>query len=260
MPTAQPILIRKCVEFAELQACIAIQKDVWQFDDADLVPLRMFVVAQKIGGQVIGAFNGKELVGFVFSIPGTRAGKPYLHSHMMAVREPYRNSGLGQKLKLAQREDALARNFDLIEWTFDPLEIKNSFLNIAKLGAMTRRYSVNHYGMSSSPLQGGLPTDRLVAEWWLRSKRVTALLNSGAPSLKPVVTIDVPVQVYEWKSSDHTRDQAKQVQLRNREAFLKAFSEGLAVLGYERDAQGNGKFLLGRWDEPWSYSHEDGTP
>lgn len=260
MLTAETIVIRKCVEFAELQACIAIQKDVWQFDDADLVPLRMFVVAQKIGGQVIGAFHGKELVGFVFSIPGTRAGKPYLHSHMMAVREQYRNSGLGQKLKLAQREDALARHFDLIEWTFDPLEIKNSFLNIAKLGAITRRYSVNHYGMSSSPLQGGLPTDRLVAEWWLRSKRVTGLLKSGAPPLKPVVTIDVPAQIYEWKSAPHTRESAKQLQLRNREAFLKAFSEGLAVLAYERDTQGNGKFLLGRWDEPWSYAHEEETP
>jgi predicted GNAT superfamily acetyltransferase len=256
MTSAEPISVRKCVEFSELQACVAMQKEVWQFEDADLVPLRMFVVAQKIGGQVIGAFHHKDLVGFVFSLPGARAGKCYLHSHMMAVREQYRNSGLGQKLKLAQREDAIRRNFDLIEWTFDPLEIKNSFLNIAKLGAIARRYSVNHYGMSSSPLQGGLPTDRLVAEWWLRSERVAGLLNSGAFPLQPVVTLEVPAQVYEWKASAHTREQAKQLQLRNRQALLKAFSEGLTVLGYERDPQGNGKFLLGRWDESWSYAQE----
>jgi predicted GNAT superfamily acetyltransferase len=257
MTVAGTIVVRKCEELAELQACVALQKQVWQFDDADLVPIRMFVVAQKIGGQVIGAFDQKALVGFVLSIPGARGGKCYLHSHMLAVHEQYRNAGLGQKLKLAQREEAVARNFDLIEWTFDPLEIKNSFLNMAKLGAIARRYSANHYGMSSSPLQGGLPTDRLVAEWWLHSKRVTGVLENGGLPLQPIATIDVPAQVYEWKAAAHTREQAWQLQLRNREMFLKAFAEGLAVLGYERNAQGNGKFLLGRWDESWCYAGEE---
>lgn len=254
MTDKESVVIRTRLEFAELQACVALQKEVWQFDDADLIPLRMFVVAQKIGGQVIGAFSGKDLVGFVFSIPGARSGHSYLHSHMLAVREQYRNSGVGQTLKLTQREEAIARNFDLIEWTFDPLEIKNAYLNIAKLGAIARRYNLNQYGISSSPLQGGLPTDRLVAEWWLRSRRVTSVLKGGA--LRPETTgaIEVPAQIYQWKSAAPTREQAKQVQARNREAFLSAFSGGLAVLDYQRDAEGNGTFLLGRWDESWSYA------
>ena len=165
----------------ELKACVDLQKEVWNFDDVDIVPLRLFVVSQKIGGQVIGAFSGDVLVGFAFSIPGSRNGHSYLHSHMLAVRESFRNYGLGRKLKLAQRDDAIAHGFDLLEWTFDPLEIKNAYLNLVKLGAITRRYSVNHYGLSSSPLQGGLPTDRLVAEWWLRSKRVVNLLDGSNP-------------------------------------------------------------------------------
>ena len=156
-----------------------------------------------------------------------------------------------------QREDALARGIELIEWTFDPLEIKNAYLNIEKLGAIARRYNINQYGITSSPLQGGLPSDRLIAEWWLKSKRVETLLATGK---NPPVVSD----------SEHRRSgadlrlesragnsgQAQQVQERNREQFLRAFSHGLAVLGYERDAEGNGKFLLGRWDEKWSYASE----
>ena len=96
----------------------------------------------------------------------------YLHSHMLAVRKQYRNGGLGRRIKLFQREEALRHGFELIEWTFDPLEIKNAYLNIEKLGAIARRYTINQYGITTSPLQGGLPTDRLIAEWWLKSKRV----------------------------------------------------------------------------------------
>jgi len=246
------IVIRKCHELAELRACLDLQKEVWNFTDIELVPLRMFVVADKIGGQVIGGFLGGELIAFALAIPGAYGGRSYLHSHMLAVREEYRNTGLGRRVKLFQREDALARGFELIEWTFDPLEIKNAYLNIEKLGAIARRYHVNQYGITSSPLQGGLPSDRLVAEWWLKSKRVETLLNTGKyPTFKTVEKVSVPAQIYEWKTSSVTRERAKEVQSCNREKFLKAFRDGLAVLGYERDAQGNGAFLLGRYDEPW---------
>jgi len=160
-------------------------------------------------------------------------------------------------LKLMQREDALARGIELIEWTFDPLEIKNACLNIEKLGAVARRYNINQYGITSSPLQGGLPSDRLIAEWWLNSKRVERLLAEGKnPAAKAVTSISVPAQIYEWKASPETRVRAQQVQEGNREQFLKAFANGLAVLNYERDAEGNGKYLLGRWDENWSYASE----
>lgn len=257
--TAAPdrISIRMCHAIEELNACVELQRNVWGFSDLDLVPLRLFVVAEKIGGQVLGAFDGKEMVGFALSIPGSRSSHPYLHSHMLAVRESHRNAGLGRRIKLAQRDDALARGFDLIEWTFDPLEIKNAHLNIERLGAVARRYNINQYGISSSPLQGGLPTDRLIAEWWLRSRRVESLLASGTrPEFRVEQALSVPAEIYRWKASASDRDKAREVQTRNREGFLKAFADGLAVLGYERDAAGNGKFLLGHWDEPWSFGRD----
>ncbi len=250
--------IRKCETLEEMQACFALQKEVWKFSDADLIPVRMFVVAAKIGGQVIGAFDptndGGELIGFALAIPGMRNGRCYLHSQMLAVRQQYRNSGLGRRIKLYQREDALARGFELMEWTFDPLEIKNAYLNIEKLGAIARRYNVNQYGITSSPLQGGLPTDRLVAEWWMKSKRVEAVL-AGARRTKFEcrATIEVPAEIYEWKAAAATRAQALAVQESNRERFIRAFADGLSVLGYERDDRGNGRFLLGEWDEGWRY-------
>lgn len=255
IPQVKRTTIRKCTAIDEFQACVALQKEVWNFADVDLVPLRMFVVSHKIGGQIIGAFDGDTLAGFVFSVPGTRAGHSYLHSHMLAVRENFRNSGLGRRLKLAQRDDALAQGFELLEWTFDPLEIKNAYLNLVRLGAIARRYSVNHYGYSSSPLQGGLPTDRLVAEWWIKSRRVTGLLEQQqAPVFQVEEKISVPAEIYAWKASDAERARAAEVQKKNRQQFLSAFSHGMAVLGYERDAAGNGAFLMGRWDENWSYA------
>jgi predicted GNAT superfamily acetyltransferase len=248
------VVIRNCHDLDEMRACVALQKEVWNFSDADLVPLRMFVVADKVGGQVIGAFSRGDLAGFALSVPGVRGGRSYLHSHMLAVRKEHRNAGLGRRIKLFQRDDALARGFELIEWTFDPLEIKNAYLNIEKLGAIARRYTVNQYGISSSPLHGGLPTDRLVAEWWLKSKRVESLLQTETkPPVEVESTISVPAQIYDWKASAAMRNQAKEVQDRNREQFLRGFAEGLVVLGYEREHTGSGEFLLGRWEEKWMY-------
>jgi predicted GNAT superfamily acetyltransferase len=252
-----PVELRRCHGIEDFRACVALQKEVWNFTDAELVPLRMFVVADKVGGQVMGAFEGDTMVGFALSVPGTRSGHIYLHSHMLAVRKDHRNGGLGRQLKLMQREDALARGIELIEWTFDPLEIQNAYLNIEKLGAVARRYNINQYGITSSPLQGGLPSDRLIAEWWLKSKRVERLLAEGKnAAAKAVTSISVPAQIYDWKASAETRVRAQQVQEGNRGQFLKAFANGLAVLNYERDAEGNGKYLLGRWDENWSYASE----
>ncbi|MGA9978495.1 MAG: GNAT family N-acetyltransferase, partial [Candidatus Sulfotelmatobacter sp.] len=248
--SADPVVIRPCHGLEELRACVALQKEVWNFTDAELIPLRMFVVAEKVGGQVMGAFAGSDMVGFALSVPGTRSGHVYLHSHMLAVRKDHRNSGLGRRLKLLQREDALARGIELIEWTFDPLEIKNAYLNIEKLGAIARRYNINQYGITSSPLQGGLPSDRLIAEWWLKSKRVETLLRTSKnPPVRIETKIEVPAQIYEWKAAPETRARAQQLQERNRDQFLRAFGEGLTVLGYERDAASNGSFLLGHWDE-----------
>jgi predicted GNAT superfamily acetyltransferase len=254
--------IRPLTTLAEFQQCVEIQGDVWGYDDNDIVPRRMFLLARKIGGQVLGAFvadgdgekGGEEkMAGFAMALPAYRDGQVYLHSHMLAVLAEYRDAGLGRRLKLAQRDDAIARGIERMEWTYDPLQIKNSYLNIAKLGAISRRYEADFYGPSSSPLQGGLPTDRLYAEWWLRSPRVEAALRGERASAlnaeEVVERILVPQAIAEWKAASDQRARALEVQMANRIAFEGAFRRGLAAVGYERDSEGNGAFLLGRAEE-----------
>jgi predicted GNAT superfamily acetyltransferase len=241
--------IRSLTTLEQFERCVVLQLEVWGYSDGDLIPRRVFLVAQRIGGQVLGAFDGETIVGFAMALPGYRDGHAYLHSHMLAVLPEYRNSGLGRSLKLAQRDDAVARGFDLMEWTFDPLEIKNAHLNIARLGAICRRYKADFYGPSSSPLQGGLPTDRLYAEWWLRSPRVTGTLRGEDQPVEVIERVTVPHTIYQWKQDPEHRDMAQRVQLENRMALQSAFDRGLAVVGYERDTEGNGTFLLGPWSD-----------
>ena len=158
--------------------------------------------------------------------------------------------GLGRRMKLAQREDAIERGFHLMEWTFDPLEIRNACLNIGRLGAIVRRYEPDFYGTSSSPLQGGLPTDRLYAEWWLQTERVESHLQGRAERVHCTERVVVPGQIGAWKQGSETRSRAEAVQQRNREMLQSAFSRGLAVVGYERNEAGDGCFLLGPWQPP----------
>jgi len=262
------ILIRECHGHDELEACVRLQVETWGYDQADVIPRKAFLVMQKIGGQIIGAFDTslpgaspegdpKSLVGFAMSLPGVKTGEkngmapfPYLHSHMLAVKEAYRNRGLGAQLKLEQRREALDRGIRYMEWTFDPLEIKNAWLNIHKLGAIVRTYRVNFYGVSSSRLQGGLPTDRLVAEWYLDSPRVTATLEGHPAACQIEERILVPASIYQWKAAGTNRERALTVQLENRQKFQQAFARGSAILGFARDAEGNGVFGLGPLSQP----------
>ncbi|MGH9413300.1 MAG: GNAT family N-acetyltransferase, partial [Terriglobales bacterium] len=132
------VVIRALDTPAEMEACVNLQRQAWGFTDLDLIPRRVFVVARKIGGQVLGAWEGEHLVGFSMALPGHRPGQTFWHSHMLAVAASHRNQGLGRRLKLCQREAALAQGIDLIEWTFDPLEIKNAYFNLSILGAVSR--------------------------------------------------------------------------------------------------------------------------
>jgi predicted GNAT superfamily acetyltransferase len=251
------IVIRACSGFEELEACVQLEIETWGMDTSELIPLKAFLLSQKIGGQVFGAFDtelGKEgpesLVGFVQAWPGIEPShdgpQPFLHSHMLAVRESHRNRGLGARLKLEQRREALERGIRRMHWTFDPLEIKNAYLNIHKLGAIVRRYEVNFYGVSSSRLQGGLPTDRLLAEWQLDSPRVKAILEDRpAAAVAIEERITVPASIYKWKALEAERERALAVQLENRSKFQAAFSRGLSVVGFHRDRDENGVFELG---------------
>jgi predicted GNAT superfamily acetyltransferase len=220
-------------EFAD---AVNLQRMIWGWEDLDILPVRFFVVANDIGGQVLGAFDDNFLCGFCVAIPGVRAGqRVYLHSHMLGVLPEYRDSGAGRMLKLAQREDALARGFDLVEWTFDPLEIKNAYFNVEKLGAVIRRYLPNHYGITTSRLQGGLPTDRCVAEWHLNRPRqeFTTLARIPVPTGLDRLRRSEPAEVIE-------------IQQRVARLFQQNLDAGLAVTGFERSPD-FGTYLFSTW-------------
>jgi len=239
--------IRPLTEREDLKAVVRLQRQIWGFEDVDLIPLRLFVVASKIGGQVYGAFDGAQLIGFCMSIPGLKpGGKTYLHSHMLGVLPQYRNARVGRSLKLAQRDDAIGRGIDLIEWTFDPLEIKNAFFNMQRLGAIVRRYVPNQYGTTSSPLHGGLPTDRCIAEWWISSPRVNAILAGQPFEGNPVeARIAIPSDIATIRANEPAR--ARDIQQKACEQFRAAFDRGLAVIGFEKSEQA-GTYLIGKWE------------
>jgi len=241
------IEIRPLTAHADFEEAVRLQQQIWGFEEIELLPLRLFVVATKVGGQAFGAFDGKRMVGFCLAIPGLKpGGKSYIHSHMLGVLPEYQNSGVGRKLKLAQREEALERSIELIEWTFDPLEIKNAFFNMERLGAIVRRYVFNQYGTTSSPLHGGLPTDRCIAEWWIGSVRAKAIIAGQEFQRNPVeARIAIPADITTIRGSDPKR--AREIQHKASEEFREAFSCGLSVIGFEKSEQA-GTYLLGQWE------------
>lgn len=239
-------MIREIKERDEFDAAVELQRTIWNFSDIEVIPVRMFIVASKIGGQIFGAFDGDKLVAFLLAVPGIKqGGQNYLHSHMLGVLPEYRDQGLGRKLKLRQRDDAIARGIQLIEWTFDPLEPRNAFFNIERLGAIVRRYVENQYGRTSSTLHAGLPTDRFVAEWWLQSDRVNRLL--AGESVGPEAVTDrvrVPLCISEMRGSDTAAARAVQKEIASQ--CLDAFGNGKAIVRFSRNEE-NFEYLLTKW-------------
>jgi len=235
--------VRSCRTLAELAACVDLQRKIWGYADRELYPLRLFVNLTKTGGHVLGAFSPKEqLVGFVASMPAWRGRLRYYHSLSLGILPQHENRGVGRSLKLAQRRAALRAGIQLIEWTFDPLKTKNAFFNIVRLGAIARRYLPDHYGRVESRLQQGLPSDRLVAEWWLNSSRVKrALRGKGLPSPVSAAAVPIPGQVEAHAAAEMALARAEQTALR--EQLRKCFARKLVITGCARDKKGT-RYLL----------------
>jgi predicted GNAT superfamily acetyltransferase len=219
--------IRALSGHAEFAEAVRLQKIIWGFDDLELLPMRFFVVASRNGGQTFGAFDGSRMVGFLLAIPAIKrdTGIVYLHSHMLGVLSDYRDAGVGRMLKSAQCEDALARGIRLIEWTFDPFEAKNAYFNLERLGAIVQNYVPNMYGVRASSLDGDLPTDRCIAEWWIGDRRTKGQVAARV-SLPP------------RKTRESQAALARELQ--------RHFADGLAVTGFERSGDG-GTYLLSPW-------------
>jgi predicted GNAT superfamily acetyltransferase len=248
LPLKAPgIVIRSLLDGEEMSIGADLQRRIWGYSDIDIVPDQMFVVAKEVGGQVLGAFHQGKAVGFALAFVGVLHGSVYLHSHMVGVVAEYQDRGVGRLLKLAQRDDAIARGIDLIEWTFDPLQLKNAHFNLTRIGAIVRRYIPNCYGRTSSPLHAGLPTDRLVAQWWIRSARVQQLLNGKTQAPEPKSgRVSIPVAIRQICSTDPP--EAKRIQSRIREQFERHFADGSAAVGFEFDEQ-EGSYVLQPYED-----------
>lgn len=244
---SQDIIVRKCQSLEEFQSCVELQREIWGEKDLEVEPTTMFVVAAHTGGQVLGAFDGDRLVGYTLAVVGLGDGVPYLHSHMTGVHGDYRDRGVGRMLKLFQRNEALSRGIRLIRWTFDPLEIRNAHFNLNRLGAICRKYLPNLYGLTTSPLHRGLPTDRLLVEWQLDSPRaVAAIENLVKEPIDAPAIIEIPSELERWQREDSA--EVAKVQARVREEFTKWFAKGYAAVAL-RTGPGNRAYLLAPWSD-----------
>ena len=241
------IQVRKCERLEEFHGCVELQRQIWGEADLEVEPVTMFVVAAHTGGQVLGAFENGRMIAYTLAIAGLQDHVPYLHSHMTGVLSDYRDRGVGRMLKLFQREEALSRGIRLIQWTFDPLELRNAHFNLNRLGAISRQYLPNLYGTTTSPLHRGLATDRLLVEWRLDSSRAVAAIQSLATGpVEAPAMIALPPELEHWQQAN--APEVKKVQSRVREEFTRWFRKGYAAVAL-RTEPGNRAYCLTPWSD-----------
>jgi len=271
---------RDLTSLDECRAVVDLQIAVWG-GGMDVVPASVLLVSAKRGGILVGAADAGRLVGFVWSMPGWREGVATHWSHMMGVLPGARGRGLGAALKREQRDRALAQGAELVEWTFDPLQATNAHLNFASLGVTAAAYLVDVYGPMEGPLHRGTPTDRLIAEWWIRRPHVERRLarRSGVGPIRSAEIRDAPAALEAVPSAGWLRsgavtaghaarrvripvpgrfsemqqqatDLALGWRMATREAFQAYFALGYQAVDFLLDREtGGGEYLLARADD-----------
>jgi chorismate synthase len=260
------LVLREIEGANEIKAVEDLQKEVWGLPDLDVVPTTQLVAAKAAGGVLIGAFDGENLIGFVYGFVGYEEGRMTHHSHMLAVKPPYRDLSLGYRLKCAQRDFVLAQGITEMTWTFDPLQSLNAYFNFSRLGVVSDRYLVDFYGTDAASFLHQNGTDRLWVTWLLASQPVTqrpessatnaikSLVESGnnnAPRLRDLdlehsgddVSIDIPADIRSIESQDPKT--AAAWRSTTRAAFNQAFSVGYVAIAFVRRDR-TGKYILRR--------------
>lgn len=239
--------IRPCETVEDLAGCVALQKEIWGYPDRDIYPARMFLNISRTGGHVLGAFGDTgSMAAFVVSVPAWRKEHRYFYSLLLGVLPRHENQGLGRMLKIAQRKAALRAGIEYIEWTFDPMRSKNAYFNIVRLGAVVRRYCPDYYGPILGKLQRELPSDRLIAEWPLKSDRVRKALAGKKPrpaGKSASAEVAIPLDLDDVVSRKPS--QAREWQAFVRASLQECFARKLAITGFER-TEAEGRYLLDR--------------
>ena len=194
---AANVRVRQLASLKDCNDCVDLQREVWGFDQQDIVPASLLHVVDYVGGIAAGAFDvDGALLGFVFGITGIHEGELAHWSHMLGVRESARNMGIGRMLKEHQRRVLAELSVARIFWTFDPLLAKNAYFNLNRLGAEVVEYVPDMYGATVSPLHLGLPTDRLIA--------CLTTVEHPAPPLTLPPDEDLPVMTAFPRPGDRT--------------------------------------------------------
>ncbi|MDP2053663.1 MAG: hypothetical protein Q8L75_08510 [Acidobacteriota bacterium] len=267
-------IIRHLTTIDEFRQVVALEQAIWGYTDlGDIVTVPVFIFTVKRGATLIGAFDRDHMVGFAYAVVGMKDGRPMMWSHMAGVLPEYRG-GLGVQLKLEQRARALAQGYELIEWTFDPMQAMNAHFNFAKLGGVVEEYAENFYGESTSALHRGTPTDRLIVSWRIGEPHVVRRLEpaglravSHEVGMAPVVNVTALDDGWrEVKSIDLTvkerrlwieiptgftqmqqqaPERALQWRLHVRQMFQEYFAKGYRAVDFvlQREA-GFGRYLL----------------
>jgi predicted GNAT superfamily acetyltransferase len=256
--TNADIVVRECESFDDFKQCIDLERSVWKDDDIDIMPVRLYLISRACKAPTIGAFDRSgRLVGFAHTMLALRGRNLAFHSHMLAVLEEMRDRDIGYRIKLAQREFAIKAGVPLMFWTFDPLQSRNAHFNINKLGAVARSYEVNYYGQGvSTGFDRDVPSDRLIAEWWVTSPHVVSALAGVRPQVAaPTATVVIPDDIASLSASSPGMHQ--QWRIRVREDFMAALSGGAIVRGFERVPQeGQSRYLLGPDNDQFHFASE----
>jgi predicted GNAT superfamily acetyltransferase len=263
------VTVRPLSSRAEFVLAEGVQASAWGVGDRGVTPKEVLIAIHDNGGLVLGAFDGKSMVGYSLLMPGYRGGTVYMYSHQTGVTKDYQSKGVGYLLKRKQREVALKRGFKMIAWTFDPLIGRNAHFNVKKLGVIARNYMVDYYGPMDDSINWGLPTDRFLCEWYLDSSTQASIRpyrggvtnetfrviqRTGAepyPRCKDwsidlsaeKVLVDIPRDIVELKKK--SLDEARKWREATRDAFQHYFRAGFAAVAL-LETGGELRYLLAK--------------
>jgi predicted GNAT superfamily acetyltransferase len=249
------IIIRECLSIEDFQQCIELERLVWKDDDIDIMPIRLYMISKSCNAPTFGAFTASgRLIGFVHTSLALLDKQVVYHSHLAGVIEELRHKDIGFQLKLAQREHARAAGVPMIFWSFDPLQSRNAHFNINKLGAIIRTYKINYYGEGvSSVFDAHLPSDRVIAEWWVNSPHVEKVLSGQRPDVETVASVvEIPDNIDIIRAQ--SIDEHIGWRMRVREDFLKVIEQGKVVRGFTRDLENKrSTYHFGEDEEQFHY-------
>lgn len=169
-----PNLYIKSVDtYNDIKEVIKLHRLIWGLDDFELTPPHIYRATLENGGHILLVYKNKTPVGFIYGFPGIDKDRNnFFYIHNLGIKKQFRSSGIGLKLNLHLRKILIKEGYELVKWTFDPLETSNANLYIGKMGGITNKYITNYYGIMTDAINKQITSDRLIISWWINSSFV----------------------------------------------------------------------------------------